>query len=105
MTASEYMAQSPGRTERFAAAMSLFNMVSGYSPKWLLEYYPWDSISSGVVVDMTSAHGEYSILIAQNFSNVKCVIQDIPEAVAKTTSSIPLDLRGESLRHGTRFFH
>ncbi len=76
-----YMAKHAGRSERFAAAMSIFSNSPGNSPKWLFENYPWGDIT-GTIVDVGGSTGRYSIPIAQAFPNLKCIIQDLPEVIA-----------------------
>jgi hypothetical protein len=82
-----------GRVERFAAAMSLFSKGPGYSPKWLLENYPWDLIGAGTVVDIGGSNGEYSIPIVQKFPEMKCIIQDLPGVISKAEAGLPSELK------------
>ena len=88
-----HMAKHPGRSKRFAKAMSLFSMGPGYSPKWLVEAYPWDKVGAGTIVDVGGSKGEYSMAIAQKYPEVKCVIQDIPSVVAEAHKSVPPELK------------
>lgn len=87
------MAKEPGRLERFANAMGMFSKGPGYSPRWLLENYPWNRIGAGTVVDVGGSNGDYSIPIAQEFPRIKCVVQDLPEVVLKAEPRLPADLR------------
>lgn len=86
------MGKFPGRLEQFARAMSLFSMGPGYSPRWVLEGYPWGSMESGLVVDVGGSKGEYGIKIAQKYPGIKVVIQDLPDVVSKARSNAPQDL-------------
>lgn len=87
------MAKHPGRSEQFAKAMSLFSMGPGYSPKWLVGNYPWDSIGAGTIVDVGGSKGEYSIAIALEYSEVKCIIQDVPSVITEAQTSVPPELK------------
>ncbi|KAJ4356448.1 uncharacterized protein N0V89_004481 [Didymosphaeria variabile] len=90
-SAFAHMAKFPGRPEQFAKAMSLFSMGPGYSPKWLLENYPWDSLRNGTLVDVGGSKGEYSITIAQKYPQIKVIVQDLPDVVDRAKSSTPAD--------------
>ncbi|KAK7182251.1 hypothetical protein DPSP01_006969 [Paraphaeosphaeria sporulosa] len=100
-SAFTHMAKFPGRPEQFAQAMSLFSMGPGYSPRWLLENYPWDSLETGTVVDVGGSKGEYGIAIARKYPQIKVVIQDLPDVIEKAQSSAPADLgdRVEFMAH------
>lgn len=87
-----HMAKFPGRSQQFARAMSLFSMGPGYSPKWLLENYPWDSLHAGTLVDIGGSKGEYSIAIAQKHPQMKLIVQDLEEVVDQARSGIPADM-------------
>ena len=87
-----HMGKFPGRLEQFARAMSLFSMGPGYSPRWVLEGYPWGSMESGLVVDVGGSKGEYGIKIAQKYPGIKVVIQDLPDVVSNARSSAPQNL-------------
>jgi hypothetical protein len=87
-----HMAKFPGRPEQFARAMSLFSMGPGYSPRWLLENYPWKSLTTGTVVDVGGSKGEYSIAIAQKYPRIKIIIQDLPDVVQRAQLSVPAEL-------------
>jgi hypothetical protein len=81
------------RVERFAAAMSMFSKGPKYSPKWLLENYPWERIGTGTVVDIGGSNGEYSIAIAQKFPGMKCIVQDLPMVISKAETIVPAELK------------
>ncbi len=66
--------------------MSLFSNSPAYSPKWLLENYPWGDIGTGTIVDVGGSTGQYSIPIAQAFPNLRCVVQDLPDVIAGVDS-------------------
>lgn len=91
-SAFAHMAKYPGRPEQFARAMSLFSMGPGYSPRWIIENYPWGSLSSGTLVDVGGSKGEYGIAIAQKYPQIKVVIQDLPDVIQKAQSSAPAEL-------------
>lgn len=87
-----HMAKFPGRQEQFARAMSLFSKGPGYSPKWLLENYPWDSLRASTIVDVGGSLGEYGIAIAQKYPQIKVIVQDLPDVVGRAQSSTSAEL-------------
>ena len=72
--------------------MSLFSSDPGFSPKHLVENYPWASIGKGTVVDVGGSHGAYSIPIAESFP-VTCIIQDRPEVLPHNIDMQTLGLK------------
>lgn len=85
-SAFTHMAKFPGRSERFLNAMTLFSKGPENSPKWLLENYPWNHVSSGKIVDVGGSGGEYSIPIMEAFPGMECVVQDLPQVIAEAPS-------------------
>lgn len=72
--------------------MSLLSLDDGYSPRHLVDNYPWASIGKGTVVDVGGSHGSFSLAIAQAFP-LTCIVQDKPEVLADLTTAVPTDLK------------
>ena len=86
------LTKHPSRAARFANAMSLFSSADGFEPRHLLNAFSWASLGAGVVVDVGGSHGSISIALARSFPSLRCVVQDLPETVAKGKSEIPPDV-------------
>ncbi|KAL9105253.1 MAG: hypothetical protein Q9187_008747, partial [Circinaria calcarea] len=86
------LSKDPARARRFAGAMGLLSLDDGYSPRHLVDNYPWASIGEGTVVDVGGSHGSFSFAIAQAFP-LTCIVQDKPEVLADLATVVPTDLK------------
>jgi hypothetical protein len=75
------MAKTPGRSERFANAMTLFSLGPGLSPKHALSGFDWASIGKATIVDIGGSHGQVTIPVVQAFPNISCIVQDLPDTI------------------------
>ena len=76
--------------------MSMFNSREGMEPSHLLDAYPFSSLNSGqsaLFVDVGGSHGPVSIALAQRFPFMRCIVQDLPETIAKKPT-VPPELQG-----------
>lgn len=83
--------------KRFADAMTFFHSRPGLGVSHLLDNYEWGKIGNeangkAIVVDVGGSHGYVSMEIAERFSSIECIIQDLPEVVAG--ASVPSHLSG-----------
>ena len=66
--------------------MGWFNTGPGLEPVHLLDNYPWDTIGKATVVDVGGAYGSVSLVLAQRFPDLVCIVQDRPEVIAQARS-------------------
>lgn len=65
-------------------------------PFHLLDAYPWASLNDGkgsLIVDVGGSHGPVSIALAQRFPSVRCIVQDLPDTIAKGPAQTPPELK------------
>lgn len=84
----------PEREKRYAAAMTWFSTGQGLEPYHIVEGFSWDSIGSGIVVDIGGSHGSVSIAIAQRFPSLHFIVQDQPEVVKIGRDQLIAELKG-----------
>lgn len=89
----EELAKHPEREKRFANAMSSYNRRPDRQPVHVLESFPWESLGTGLVVDVGGSHGAFSVAIARKFPSLHCIVQDRPEVVRVGQSRLDADLR------------
>ena len=73
--------------------MSCFTMGEGYSLRHLTDGYAWDSIHSGVVVDVGGSHGDASFALARKYPGLSLIVQDLAEVVANTKEEEGLNVK------------
>jgi hypothetical protein len=83
----EVFSTHPARAERFGKIFS----QADEPPHLLLDNYPWADI--GTLVDVGGSHGSIAISVAENFPNVKCIVQDLPDTVAEGAALLPSELK------------
>ena len=90
----EELAKFPDRAQLFAGAMSFraTDASKGDEVSHLLYRYPWSEFGACTVVDVGGSHGPASIALAQQFPNLKCIVQDLPGTIAGC--SVPPELEG-----------
>lgn len=95
------------RAKRFADAMTFFHSQPGLGVSHVLDNYEWENIGNeangrAIFVDVGGSHGDVSIEIAQRFSSIECIIQDLPEVVAEAI--VPSHLSGRVRFMAHNFF-
>ena len=87
--------------------MSLFSSAPGMEPYRLFEAYPWASIKAApaqplTLVDVGGSLGSVSIALAEQFPNLRCIVQDLKGIVEKAQAqelSSDLKDRVEFMEH------
>ncbi|KAK3702482.1 hypothetical protein LTR37_014844 [Vermiconidia calcicola] len=69
-----HIAQDPERAERFARSMSHHSKGEN-----IAEDYDWGSLGSATIVDIGGSTGEVAFKIANQYPNLKVIVQDLPE--------------------------
>lgn len=90
----DYHEKHPELGERSARAMAAFTKGFHHDIHSLTNGYDWSPIAAkrGTVVDVGGATGHASIALARAHSGLQCVVQDLPQVVAKVRHSIPEDM-------------
>ena len=87
------MALDLEREKRFSNAMALLTQGEGYEPFHILKARDWNvSPQPSVFVDIGGSHGAVSIELTRHLPNLRCIVQDYPDVVAKAQDSLPPDL-------------
>ena len=74
-------AKDPSRGARFAGAMAAFAKEKSYHVDLLIRNYDWAALGSGLIVDVGGAHGHICKALAQNFVELRFVVEDLPEVI------------------------
>jgi hypothetical protein len=57
----------------------------------LIDNYPWDKVRT--FVDVGGSHGSIAIGLANQFPEMNCIVQDLPDTVAEGDLRLPANLR------------
>lgn len=83
--------------KRFSGAMSAFFDGVGSSPSFLVNNYPWTSVSSSsgnaVIVDVGGSRGDIGVALARSFPGLRVVVQDLPQTLQGAESALPPELK------------
>ncbi|KAF2805009.1 putative O-methyltransferase [Mytilinidion resinicola] len=92
LTTFEFLSQNPARAQSFAGAMS---STSAASLDALAAYFDWGALpSSSTVVDVGGSQGHVSVHLAQQFSQLRFVVQDVREVLEGAEAKVPEGLEG-----------
>ncbi|MCJ1261072.1 hypothetical protein MMC22_000936 [Lobaria immixta] len=94
LTIFEEISNDSQRAQRYADAMTWFSTGPGFEITHLLENFPWQSLGTGIVVDIGGGYGSVSIALAQRFNSLRCIVQDRSEVVAGAQARLPPNLAG-----------
>ncbi|KAI0881270.1 S-adenosyl-L-methionine-dependent methyltransferase [Annulohypoxylon maeteangense] len=83
----EILAEDPIRRERFEHYLSQPDI----SDDNVFFEIPWEDRST--MVQVGGSYHKIAIGVAQQFPNMKCFVQDLPDAIARAESQFPADLR------------
>lgn len=93
----DVVSRDPKRAQQMAAAMSFMHAGPAYSPRLLAEHFEWGAAAKGILVDIGGARGGVAIEIARHLTDIKCIVQDLPDVIEG--AEVPEDLKsGERLR-------
>lgn len=90
----EYHTQHPELGERAAKAMASFTKGMNHDTTALTKGYDWSSIDAkgGTLVDLGGANGHVAVAVARVCPKMHCIVQEIPEVVAKAKYELPDDV-------------
>jgi trans-aconitate methyltransferase len=86
------LAGNPDRARRFGGAMSFFTTGEGYALHHLRDGYPWESLSSGTVVDLGGSHGDVAFALARKYPQLNIIVQELPEVVKNAKKEAGLNV-------------
>jgi hypothetical protein len=85
----EIFAQNPVRGAKFGMLFSRADEPH----TMLLDNYTWTNVQT--FVDVGGSHGSVAIGLANQFPQIKCVVQDLLDTVVEGISRLPADLEGK----------
>ena len=97
-TMFENIAKHPERAQRYAEAMSWSSSGPGFETSHILDCYPWEAV--GTIVDVGGGYGSFSMALAERFPTIRCIVQDKPEVVEKSSNRATICFEVASVVHG-----
>ena len=88
-----YLEGHPERAQRFAKTMAALTTTDGYHVRHLLNGYDWKSLGEATVVDVGGSTGHVSIGVAEIARQLRFVVQDLPNIVAKGEEALSADIK------------
>ncbi|KAL1851061.1 hypothetical protein Daus18300_012670 [Diaporthe australafricana] len=98
----EVLATDPSRAMRFAGAMQALEHVPGYALNDVLKAYDWNSLGDVSIAHVGGQRGDVAMKLAENFGNLKFLVQDSAMIVQGAELDVPAKLKGrvEFQKHG-----
>lgn len=86
---------------RFASGMQAIDHVPGYAIGNVSKVYDWASLGDAYIVNVGGSRGQAAIELANNFGNVKLLVQDSAMIIQGAESDVPDQLKGrvEFMKH------
>ncbi|KAJ5730262.1 S-adenosyl-L-methionine-dependent methyltransferase [Penicillium malachiteum] len=94
----------PERGIVFFKAMEWHSQLPGFSPKHLIEHFPFQEKKDTTIVDVGGGFGHVSQALAFHDPNVKCVVQDLSDSVAGGEKRLPEELKDRVTFQSHDFF-
>lgn len=76
-----HISKTPDAARVLAGSMTLYLTDPGYSLNYLVNYYPWEEIGSGIVVDLGGSVGDTAFALANKFPQLNIIVQDQPRTI------------------------
>ncbi|KAH8895954.1 O-methyltransferase [Thozetella sp. PMI_491] len=90
----EFFSTVPERAQRFSNAMTAFSEGKGGLVSYVTDYFPWEQLGRGTVVDVGGSAGLVCHALARKFPDLKLIVQDLPPVVEIAKKQAPIDLEG-----------
>lgn len=90
----EVLGSDPERAMRFGGAMQALEHVPGYSTQDVLKTYDWGSLGDAYVVHVGGQRGSIAVALAENFGNVRVLVQDSEMIIKGAELEVPDKLKG-----------
>ncbi|ORY10494.1 sterigmatocystin 8-O-methyltransferase [Clohesyomyces aquaticus] len=84
----DHLKTQPDKTRQFASYMKNVQKSEGTALRHLVNGFDWESLGKATVVDVGGSSGASSITLAESFSNLNFIVQDLPENAAEGQTSI-----------------
>ncbi|RMJ29050.1 o-methyltransferase [Aspergillus sp. HF37] len=81
----QHLSQFPDRTRQFSGYMKSVTNSPGNRLKHLVNGYDWAALGEALVVDVGGSTGHASIALAEAYSALSFVIQDLPEVMDRAS--------------------
>lgn len=102
-----YFTQTPERANAFAMYMKSVQASPGTALSHLLTGFDWPSLGQAVVVDVGGSTCTSSITLASAFPDLRFVVEDLPETILESSSTLtsqPASIRARISTQGYDFF-
>ncbi|KAI6350678.1 hypothetical protein MCOR25_010480 [Pyricularia grisea] len=94
----DYYGENPARMAEFSELMQFMASSRFQKADHLVEAFDWAALGSATLVDMGGNVGHCAAQVALANPDMSCVVQDLPEVVARAlsddNSAVPAELRG-----------
>ncbi|KZM20803.1 hypothetical protein ST47_g8046 [Ascochyta rabiei] len=77
----DFVAQDMGRSIEFARTMQAVSNTGSFENRHLVESFDWPSLGEGLIVDMGGSTGHASLALAENFPDLRFIVQDVRDVV------------------------
>jgi 6-hydroxytryprostatin B O-methyltransferase len=88
-----WLKSEPEHASRFGRLMGAMKSSPTYSVQHLVDGYDWAALGKGKVVDVGGSGGHTSVAVAQKFTGLDFVVQDLEYVVQQSKDNLPADLQ------------
>ncbi|KAI1180010.1 S-adenosyl-L-methionine-dependent methyltransferase [Nemania sp. FL0916] len=88
----QFLSDYPDRSKRFANMMLGFTSGKEYSLHYVTDFYPWDELSGGTVVDVGGSQGFVCVALARKFPSLSFVVQDLEPVITEAQKNVPAEV-------------
>ncbi|GIJ86455.1 hypothetical protein Asppvi_005344 [Aspergillus pseudoviridinutans] len=100
----DYLSSSPEFTQRFSGYMKNVAKGEATNVKHLVQGYDWASLGKATVVDVGGSSGHASIALAETYSQLRFIVQDLPMVIETSQSQVPDAMRSRITFQSHDFF-
>ncbi|KAB8227478.1 uncharacterized protein BDW43DRAFT_304581 [Aspergillus alliaceus] len=85
---------NPYSVTSFTKSMTYHTHLSGYSPNYLVNNFPWPlNESKTTIIGIGGGTDHIARALVSHSPNIKCIVQDRAEVIAQAEATLPPDLR------------
>jgi trans-aconitate methyltransferase len=89
---------------KFADSMSVYAANSGYNIRFIRDFFDWKSLGQAVVVDVGGSRGHVASKLAQEFPQLRLVVQDSASTIDGALNELPVGIQGRVSFEAHDFF-